>query len=67
MALRPCDSINIDVPRCSNNSDMNSETSDNIVFVSKEGKSLVWAYFGYEANAQQATEGKRPIITSCCQ
>ena len=47
--------------------DMSSEISDNIVFVSKEGKSLVRAYFGYETTAQQVTEGKRPIITSCCQ
>ena len=67
MELRPCDSIDSDVPSDSNSSDMNSETSDNLVFVSKGGKSLVWAYFVYEANAQQATEGKRPIIASCCQ
>ena len=43
---------------------MNSETIDNLVFVSKGRKSSVWAYFVYETNAQQATEGKRPILTS---
>ena len=69
MALRPCDSIDSDVPSDSNSTsrDMSSETSDNTVFVSKEGKSSVWAYSGYETTAQLATEGKRPIITICCQ
>ena len=62
MELKPCDSIDIDVPSGSNSSDMSSETSDNIVFVSKGGKSSVWAYFGYEANAQQTTEGKGLLL-----
>ena len=56
VALRPCGSIEIDVPSGSNSSDVSSETSDNLDFVSKEGKSSVWAYFGCETNAQQATE-----------
>ena len=62
MALRPCDSNDSDVPSDSNSSDMSSETSDNLVFVSKEGKSSVRVYFGYEANAQQATEGKGLLL-----
>ena len=37
MALRPCDSIDSDVQSGSNSSDMSSKTSDNLVFVSKEG------------------------------
>ena len=41
MALRPCDSIDSDVSSNSNSSDMSSETSDNLVFVSKGGKSSV--------------------------
>ena len=62
MALTPCDSIDSDVQSGSNSSDMSSETSDNLVFVSKEGKSSVRAYFGYEANAQQVTEGKGLLL-----
>ena len=41
---------------------MNKETSDNIVLFSKERKSSVWAYFVYETNAQQATEGKSLLL-----
>ena len=62
MALRPCDSNDSDVQSDSNSSDMSSETSDNTVFVSKGGKSSVRAYFGYEANAQQVTEGKGLLL-----
>ena len=41
MALRQCDFIDNGVQSDSNSSDMSSETSDNLVFVSKGGKSSV--------------------------
>ena len=68
MASRPCGSIVSDVPDGSNSSEMNNElneTSDTLVSISKEGKSSVWTYFGYEANSSEAKEGKRPDIVVC--
>ena len=68
MASRPCGSIVIDVPGGSNSSEMSdelNETSDTLVSISKEGKSSVWTYFGYEANSSEAKEGKRPDIVIC--
>ena len=62
MGLIPCDSNDNGVQSDSNSCDMSSETSDNLVFVSKEEKSSVRAYFGYEANAQQVTEGKGLLL-----
>ena len=68
MASRPCGSIVSDVPDGSNSSEMSNElneTSDTLVSISKEGKSSVWTYFGYEANSSEAKEGKRPDIVVC--
>ena len=57
MSSKPCGSIGSiisDVPGDSNSSGLSNElneTSDTLVSISKEGKSSVWTYFGYEANS----------------
>ena len=61
-------SILNDVPGGSNSSELSNElnkTSDTLVSISTEGKSLVWAYFGYVANSSEVKEGKRPDIVIC--
>ena len=61
-------SILNDVPGGSNSSEMSNElneTSDTLVSISTEGKSLVWAYFGYEANSSEVKEGKGLDIVIC--
>ena len=64
MVTSPCGSSVSDVPGGSSSSNDNQST-DNLVSNSKEGKSSVWTYFGYETNSQQATEGKRPDAVTC--